>query len=175
MKRRQKALVWFLFLFFPAFSQLNISWKFELTTFLFSLFTKVSSLIVIIFNICGKTVIRLVFLFVSTIWTVKYCTKIGIFKFSFLFRFAIIFSSLSSRPLSARPLFLIVLHNGVKKNSRVKGVICYLYRNGEFGSDSIIFWRFMRILWKDNIDRTALSFMIFCRTPVSPGKFTFFL
>ena len=43
MRGRQKALVWFLFLFFLAFSQLNISWKFEVTTFPFSL-SKVSSL-----------------------------------------------------------------------------------------------------------------------------------
>ena len=31
-------------------------------------------------------VIRYVFLSVSTIWTVKYCQKLGIFKFLFLFR-----------------------------------------------------------------------------------------
>ena len=69
-------------------------------------------------------VIRLVFLSVSTIWTVKYCQKLAIFKFLFLFHIVIIFYSLSFHPLPARPLFLIVLHNGVKKYSREKGVIC---------------------------------------------------
>ena len=48
-------------------------------------------------------VIRLVFLSVSTIWTVKYCQKLGIFKFLFLFRLFVFFT-----------LFIIVLHNGAK-------------------------------------------------------------
>ena len=46
---------------------------------------------------------RLVFLSVSTIWTIKYCQKLAIFKFLFFFTL-----------LPALPLFLIVLHNGVK-------------------------------------------------------------
>ena len=50
--------------------------------------------------------------------------KLGFFKFLFLFRFVIVFSSISSRLLPARPLFLIVLHNGIKKHSSEKGVIC---------------------------------------------------
>ena len=58
------------------------------------------------------------------IWTVKYCQKLGIFKFLFLFHFNTIFYSLSSRQLPTRPLFLIVLYNGVKKHSREKGLIC---------------------------------------------------
>ena len=37
MKVRQKALFWFLILFFLAFSQLILSWKFELTTIAFLL------------------------------------------------------------------------------------------------------------------------------------------
>ena len=45
--------------------------------------------------------------------------KPDIFKFLFLFHFVIIFYCLSSRQLSFRPLFLIVLHNGVK-NIHVK-------------------------------------------------------
>ena len=39
----------------------------------------------------------------------------------------------SFRLLSARALFLIVLHIGVKKDSRNKGMICdAVYRNGEY-------------------------------------------
>ena len=123
MKGRQKTLAWFLFLFFLAFSQLNISWKFELPLFL-SHFWKFQVFFAIIFSIRGKTVIRFVFLSVSTSWTVKYCTKTWHFQILFLFHFVIIFYNLSSHPLHARPLFLIVLHNGVKKHSLEKGVIC---------------------------------------------------
>ena len=43
----------------------------------------------------------------------------GIFNFLFLFHFVIIFYNLFSHPLSSRPLFLVVLHNGVK-NINVK-------------------------------------------------------
>ena len=50
--------------------------------------------------------------------------KLGIFKFLFLYRFVIIFSSLSSHPLPSQLLFLIVLNNGVKKHSSEKGVVC---------------------------------------------------
>ena len=49
--------------------------------------------------------------------------KLGIFRFLFLLHFVIIFYSLSFRPHPAPPLFLIVLHNGVKTHSREKGVI----------------------------------------------------
>ena len=42
----------------------------------------------------------------------------------FPFHFVVINISLSSRPVPARPLFLIVFHNGRKKHSRKKGVIC---------------------------------------------------
>ena len=42
---------------------------------------------------------------------------------------------------------------------------------GQYGSDCIIFWRLMTILWKDNIDRTILSFMtFFCCTPVLENR-----
>ena len=129
MKGSQKAL--FLFLFFLAFSQSNLSWKFELTTFP-SHFRKFQALFAIIFKNWGKTVIRLVFPSVSKIWTVKFCQKLAIFKFLFIFYFVIIFYSLSSHPFPARPLFLIGLHNGVKKYSREKGVICDVYRKGEY-------------------------------------------
>ena len=46
--------------------------------------------------------------------------KLGILKFLFLFDFVVIFYSLSPHPLPARPLFLIVLHNGVKKIHVIK-------------------------------------------------------
>ena len=121
---------YFLFLFFLAFSQLNLSWKFGLITFSFSL-SKVSSLLAINFNNWRKTVINLVFLSVSWILTVKYCQEPSIFKFLFLFHLVIIFYSLSSHPISAWPLFLIVLHNGVKTYSREKGVIYNVYQNEE--------------------------------------------
>ena len=137
MEGRQKALFWFLLLLLVAFSQLNFPWKFELTTFPFSL-RKFQAFFAIIFNNRGKTVIRLVFLSVSMIWTVKYCTKtwhiqILIYLFIF-FHFVIIFYSLSSRQLPAWPLLLIVLHNGVIKHSREKGVICDVHQNEEFRS-----------------------------------------
>ena len=51
--------------------------------------------------------------------------KLSIFKFLFIFVFVVIFYSLSFRLLPARALFLIVLHNGVKEDSRDKDVICY--------------------------------------------------
>ena len=88
----------------------------KIWTFPFSL-PKVLSLLyfAIIFNNWRKTVIKLVFLSVSTIWPVKYCQKLAIFIFLFLFHFVIIFCSLYSHPHPARPLFLIVLHNGIKK------------------------------------------------------------
>ena len=121
MKGKQKAL--FKFLFFLAFSQLNLSWKFGLMTFPFSSL-KFQAFFVIIFNNWRKTVIRLVFLTVSTIWTVNYCQKSAIFEFLFLLHFVIIFYSLFSHPLPARPQFLIVLHNSVKQYSPEKGMIC---------------------------------------------------
>ena len=116
IKGRQKAF--FLILFFLSFFQSNLSWKFELTTFLFSL-SKVSSLLCYYFLIIeGKRF----FPSVSKIWTVKFCQKLAIFKILFLFHFVIIFYSLSSHPLPARLLFLIVL-----QYSREKGVICKVY------------------------------------------------
>ena len=57
--------------------------------------------------------------------------KSGIFKFLFPFHIFKIFYSLSSRPFPSRPLFLIVLQNGVKKHSGEKGLICDVYRNEE--------------------------------------------
>ena len=68
----------------------------------------------IIFNNWGKTVIRPAFLSASTIWRVKYCTKICIFKVLLFFSLFIIFCSLSSCPLLARPLVFTALHKGVK-------------------------------------------------------------
>ena len=50
--------------------------------------------------------------------------KLSIFKFLFLFDFVVNFYGLSFGPLPAWVLFLIVLHSGVKKDSREKRVIC---------------------------------------------------
>ena len=107
------------------FSKLSLSWKFELTTFSFSL-SKVSSF----FNKWEKTVIRVVFLSVSTFWIVN-CTKTRHFQIFISFSFCYYLYSLSSRPPPASLLFLIVLHNGVKNQSREKGVIYDVYRNEE--------------------------------------------
>ena len=74
-KERQKALFWFLFLFFLAFFQLNISWKFELTTLPFSFLKSFKTSLPLFLTIEQNRVNRLVFLSVSTIWIVKYCTK----------------------------------------------------------------------------------------------------
>ena len=57
--------------------------------------------------------------------------KLGNFKFLFIFHFVVIICSLSSRPLPARPLFLIVLHNGVKNIHVRKAWLVTWYRNGE--------------------------------------------
>ena len=122
MKGRQKAI--FSFLFFIAFFQLNLC----LNHFSLLTFRKSQAFFAIIFNNWGKTV---VFLSVSTIWTVKYSQKLGIFKFLFLFHFVVVFYTLSSYPLPARPLFLIVLHNGVKKHSCGKAWFVTWYQNGE--------------------------------------------
>ena len=62
----------------------------------------------IIFSNWGKTEIRPIFLSASTIWRVKYCTKICIFKVLFFSLFIIFYS------LSSCPLVFTVLHKGVK-------------------------------------------------------------
>ena len=43
---------------------------------------------------------------------------------------------------------------------------------GQYGSDCYIFWRLITIMWKDNMDQTVLSFMIFLSYPVyrKPSK-----
>ena len=43
---------------------------------------------------------------------------------------------------------------------------------GQFGSDCYIFWRLITMLWKDNLDQTVLSIMIFLSYPGyrKPGK-----
>ena len=43
---------------------------------------------------------------------------------------------------------------------------------GQYVSDCNIFWRLMKVLWKDNMDRTVLSLMIFLPYPGfrKPGK-----
>ena len=94
---------------------LSITSFLKIWAFISSL-SKVSSLLyfAIIFNNWRKTVIKSVFLSVSTIWLIKYCQNLAIFKFLFLFHFVIIFYSPFSHPLPAQLLFLIVLHNGIK-------------------------------------------------------------
>ena len=126
MKGRQKASFWFLLLFFLAFSQLNISWKLELTTFDFSLLTfesfKVS--LPLFLTIEGKRWIDLSFSLPARFEQLNTAQKPGIFKFLFLFHFVIIFYSLFSRPLPSRLLFLSVLRDGVKKHLLEKCMIC---------------------------------------------------
>ena len=63
-----------IFLFFLAFSQLNLSCKLKASTFPSNFWT-FQSFFGIIFNTWGKPVIRLAFLSISTNGTVKYCTK----------------------------------------------------------------------------------------------------
>ena len=110
MKGRQKAL--FTFLFFLAFSQWNLSWKFELTTF-----------------------------------QLNNAQKLAIF-----IHFIIIFYSLSSHPPSARSLFLIVHHNGVKRYSREKGVVC------DVVSEQIILWScLLRAISVDDQNMTVIE------------------
>ena len=72
----------------------------------------------------GKRLIRLIFLSVSTIWTVKYCTKT--LHFQILISFSLCYYLLQTifSPAPVRQLVLVVLHNGVKKHSREKGLIC---------------------------------------------------
>ena len=77
-------------------------------------FEKVKPSLPLFLTIEGKRVIRLVFLSVSTIWTVKYCSKNLHFQSLIFFSLFVIFYSLSSRLLPARPLCFIVPHNGVK-------------------------------------------------------------
>ena len=89
------------FLLFLAFSQLNLSRKFELTIFP-SYFRKCQAFFANIFNSWGKTIIWLVFLSVSTIWTVKYCTKNLHFQCRISVSLFMIFYSLSSCPFPAR-------------------------------------------------------------------------
>ena len=92
MKGRQKAL--FSFLFFLAFSQLNLSWKFE--PLFPSHFRKFLAFFAIIFYNWGKMVIRLVFLSISTIWIVKYCTKTRHFQILVSFIFSLCYYLLQS-------------------------------------------------------------------------------
>ena len=84
--------------------------------------------------------------------------KLGIFKFLFLLHFVIIFSSLSSGPLPARPLFLIFLRNGVKKHTCEKGVICDVYRNGQFITNFLFQWNlYFRHVFKHKKDMLPLT------------------
>ena len=119
MKGRHKVL--FPFLFSLELSPLNFIkiWAFT------SSLLKVLSLLYfsIIFNNWRKSVVKPVFLSVSTVLLVIHYQKHAIFKFLFIFHF-IIFSSLCSHPLLAQLLFLIVLHNGIKKYSHEEGLIC---------------------------------------------------
>ena len=101
MKGRQKLLFWFLLLFFLAFSQLNISWKFELTID-FSLlnFESFKPSLPLFLTIKGKRWIDLSFSLSARFEQLNTAQKPGIFKLLFLFHFVkIIFYSLFSLPL----------------------------------------------------------------------------
>ena len=67
-------------------------------------------------------VIRLVFFFVSTIWTVKYRTKTQILISLSLCYY--LFQSIFLRASCLTALFSIVLYDDVKKHLPEKGVIC---------------------------------------------------
>ena len=110
--------------FFLAFSQLNISWRFELITLSFY-FRKFQDFFAIIFNKSGKMVIRVAFFSVSTTRTIKYCTKT--WHFEILISFPLSLQPIFS-PIPAQPLFLYVLHNDVKNIHLRKTwfVTCYL-------------------------------------------------
>ena len=41
---------------------------------------------------------------------------------------------------------------------------------GQYVLDSIIFWKLMKILWKDNMDQTILYFMIFVMYPILENR-----
>ena len=110
--------------------------------------------------------------------------KLGIFKFFFLFHFVIIFSSLSSHPVPARPLFLIVLHNGVKNIHVRKALFVTWYRNREyqtrrclsllrkqFTSKSYKYWLFITLKVGDK----TCNFVVLYRSPSqSQDKFETF-
>ena len=94
-------------------------------------------------------VIRLVFLSISTIWTVKYCQKRGFFKFLFLFcQFVFV------------TLIIIALHNGVYKHSLEKNVICDVVSEQRIPVVVLtnwtwifipISWMFSRCVWKNPV------------------------
>ena len=88
--------------------------------------------------------------------------KLGIFKFLFLFHFVIVFYSRSSRPLPARSLFLVVLHNGVKKIHVRKAWFVTCYRNREYAKNihflEIYIWK---IVWVFYVLTFALYFQKF--------------
>ena len=117
MKGRQKAL--FSFVFFLAFSHLSLSLKCELTTSPFSLLT-------IIFNnkeIFPMVIIDSSFSLSARLEQSNTAKNLAFSKFLFLFHLFFFFT-----------LFLIVLHNVVKRHSDEKSVICDMDHNGEFGS-----------------------------------------
>ena len=92
----------------------------------------VSSLFIIIFNDWEKTVIRLVFLYVRAIWTVKYCTKTWHFQIlNSFFTLLLCFTVYILSCFLLQHLCLIVHHNGVK-NIHVRKAKCVTwYRNRE--------------------------------------------
>ena len=101
IKGRQKLLFWFLLLFFLAFSQLNISWKFELTID-FSLlnFGSFKPSLPLFLTMKGKRWTDLSFSLSARFEQLNTAQKPGTFKLLFLFHFVkIIFYSLFSLPL----------------------------------------------------------------------------
>ena len=121
---RKQFFFYFSFLVFSRFLSVKSFLKIWANHFSLLTFEGFKPSLSLFLTIAGfRLAIRLIFLSGSTIWTVRYCQKFAIFKFLFLFPFDIIFYSLSFHPLPDWPIFLIVLHNGVKKYSHEKGVI----------------------------------------------------
>ena len=128
MKGRQKVLFSFLF----SLRILSVKSFLKIWAFPSSLL-KVSTLLyfAIIFNNWRKSVIKFVFLSVSTVSLVKYCQKLALFTFLFLFHFVIVFYSLYSHPLPASLLLLIVLNNAIKNINVRKTWSVKWYQNRE--------------------------------------------
>ena len=126
-----------------------LSIKSENLSFSF-LISKVSSLFyfTIIFNSWRKSLIKLAFISVSTIWLVKRCKKLAFFKFLFLFHFVIISYSLYSHPLPAQQVLLIVLHNGIKNIHVRKAWSVTWYQNRELHNPRKN--RYKKLYWKLN-------------------------
>ena len=111
---RQKALFWFLFLFFSSFHSVKYFLKIWANHFYFLTFKSFKPSLPLFLTFEGKRWIDLSFSLSARFKQLNTAQKPGIFKLLFLFHFVVIVCSLPSLPLSSRPLFLIALRNGVK-------------------------------------------------------------